>query len=100
MVGRFASIAVYIVASGRNGTLYIGVTSELQRRIADHKTGAYEGFSKRHGCTRLVWYEPHGDVRVAIQREKNLKRWNRDWKLKLIEDLNPEWRDLSEGWWG
>ncbi len=100
MVARFASIAVYIVASGRNGTLYIGVTSELQRRIGEHKTGAYPGFSKTYGCTRLVWYEPHGDMRAAIQREKNLKRWNRSWKLKLIEDLNPDWRDLSEGWWG
>ena len=98
MVGHNSSIAVYIVASGRNGTLYIGVTSELDRRIAGHKAGAFEGFSKNYGCTRLVWYEPHGDMRTAIQREKNLKRWLRQWKLALIEELNPEWRDLAEGW--
>ncbi len=70
MVGRFASIAVHIVASGRNGTLYTGVTSELQNRIADHKNGVHQGFSKTYGCTRLVWFEVHGDMRVAIQREK------------------------------
>ena len=57
------------------------------------------GFSKTYGCTRLVWFEAHGDMRFAIQREKNLKRWNRAWKLKLIEDLNPDWRDLSDDWW-
>ena len=100
MVGQFASIAVYIVASGRNGTLYIGVTSALQNRIAEHKTGVREGFSKSYGCTRLVWFEMHGDMRVAIQREKSLKRYNRAWKLRLIEDLNPDWRDLAEDWWG
>ena len=99
MVGRFASIAVYITASGRNSTLYVGVTSELQRRIADHKTGAYAGFSKTYGCTRLVWFETHGDIGVAIQREKSLKRWSRAWKLQLIEALNPDWRDLSDDWW-
>ena len=100
MVAQFASIGVYILASGRNGTLYIGVTSDFQNRIATHRIGGREGFSKTYGCTRLVWFEMHGDMRRAIQREKNLKRWNRAWKLKLIEDLNPEWRDLSEGWWG
>jgi putative endonuclease len=100
MVGRFASLAVYIMASGRNGTLYIGVTSEPAQRVANHKQGVLPGFSKRYGCTRLVWYETHGDMRVAIRREKSLKRWRRAWKLKLIEDLNPDWRDLSESWWG
>jgi putative endonuclease len=99
MVGQNASIAVYITASGRNGTLYLGVTSELQKRIAEHKHGAFPGFSKTYRCTRLVWYEPHGDMRFAIQREKNLKRWNRAWKLELIEALNPDWRELSEDWW-
>jgi putative endonuclease len=100
MVGQFASIAVYIVASGRNGTLYIGVTSRLQNRIAEHKNGIYPGFSKRYGCTRLVWFETHGDMHVAIQREKSLKRYNRAWKLRLIEETNPEWHDLAEDWWG
>jgi putative endonuclease len=98
MVGHNSAIAVYIMASGRNGTLYVGVTSELDRRVASHKTGALDGFSKRYGCTRLVWYEPHADMRAAIQREKSLKRWLRKWKLALIEDLNPDWRDLSEAW--
>ena len=98
MIGPNSAIAVYITASGRNGTLYIGVTSDLDRRIANHKAGVFAGFSKKYGCTRLVWYEAHADMRAAIQREKSLKRWLRKWKLALIEDLNPEWRDLSEGW--
>jgi putative endonuclease len=98
MVGPNSAIAVYIMASGRNGTLYIGVTSDLNQRVATHKGGGLEGFSKKYGCKRLVWYEPQGDMRAAIQREKTLKRWVRKWKLALIEDLNPEWRDLAEGW--
>ncbi len=99
MAGLDSDIAVYIVASGRNGTLYIGVTSRLRMRIAEHKNGAFPGFSKKYGCTRLVWYESHGDMRAAIRREKNLKRWLRDWKLELIDEFNPDWRDLSEDWW-
>jgi putative endonuclease len=100
MVDSFAAIAVYIMASGRNGTLYIGVTSELQSRIVKHKHGFFPGFTKQYGCTRLVWFERHGDMLVAIRREKKLKRYRRAWKLALIEDLNPDWRDLSEDWWG
>ncbi|MCZ7480144.1 GIY-YIG nuclease family protein [Rhizobium rhizogenes] len=87
---------VYIVTSGRHGTLYIGVTSNLEQRIYEHREGLTEGFTSRYGCTRLVWYEGHMSIGTAIQREKSLKRWYRDWKIKLIEDFNPEWRDLYE----
>lgn len=100
MVRRNSSIAVYIMASRRNGTLYIGVTSELMQRVSQHKHGTFAGFSKKYGCTQLVWYEQHWDMRAAIDREKKLKKWERKWKLTLIEELNPDWRDLSEGWWG
>jgi putative endonuclease len=98
MVGPNAHIAVYIMASGRNGTLYVGVTSKLQTRVDQHKHGQVEGFSKTHGCTRLVWYETHALMAAAIGREKRIKRWRRAWKLALIEAENPEWRDLSDGW--
>jgi putative endonuclease len=89
-------IAVYIMASRRNGTLYIGVTSALYHRIWQHKSGAFEGFSKKYGCTRLVWFETFERVFNAIHREKQLKRYLRAWKLALIEAENPEWRDLSD----
>ena len=98
MVGSDPFIAVYIMASGRNGTLYTGVTSTLSMRVSQHKLGTFEGFSKTYGCKRLVWYETHGTMREAIQREKQIKRWRREWKLGLIEAANPEWRDLSEPW--
>lgn len=98
MVGKDASIAVYILASGRNGTLYTGVTSSLFARIQQHKLGTFEGFSKTYGCKRLVWYEPHAVMVEAIRREKQIKRWRRDWKLQLIEATNPDWRDLSDPW--
>jgi putative endonuclease len=98
MVGPNALIAVYILASGRNGTLYTGVTSALSVRMRQHKLGTFEGFSKTYGCKSLAWYEVHGTMREAIQREKQIKRWRRDWKLQLIEARNPEWRDLSEPW--
>ncbi|MBL8770296.1 MAG: GIY-YIG nuclease family protein [Phenylobacterium sp.] len=98
MVGRDPLIAVYILASGRNGTLYTGVTSTLVTRIRQHKLGTFEGFSKTHGCRRLVWYEVHAVMGEAIRREKQIKRWRRDWKLQLIETQNPDWRDLSDAW--
>ena len=98
MVGQNPQIAVYIMASARNGTLYTGVTSELWRRVQQHKLGAFEGFSKAYGCKTLVWWEVHPTMLEAIGREKAIKGWRRDWKLKLIEAQNPEWRDLSEGW--
>jgi putative endonuclease len=99
-VSRYAFIAVYIVASGRNGTLYIGVTSNLSDRVWQHKRGVIPGFTARYDCKRLVWFERHESMAAAIAREKNLKRYLRKWKLALIEAENPDWRDLSEGWWG
>jgi putative endonuclease len=96
------TIAAYIIASQRNGTLYTGVTSNLIRRISQHKNGDFDGFSKKYGCKMLVWYEVHDSVTGAIRHEKRLKGWLRAWKLKLIEDENPLWRDLAydlvDGW--
>ena len=88
--------AVYILASKRNGTLYTGVTSDLSRRVWQHKNDQVEGFTKKYGVHTLVYYEWHDDMRSAIVREKQIKKWNRAWKLALIEGVNPEWRDLSE----
>ena len=85
---------VYIMASQRNGTLYIGVTGDLVRRVHEHRTGAAPGFTERYGVKSLVWYEVHDEMAVAIQREASLKRWRRDWKLALIEKINPDWQDL------
>jgi putative endonuclease len=98
MVGQDSWIAVYILASARNGTLYVGVTSQLPTRVEKHKLGIFEGFSKTYGCKTLVWYEDHPTMLEAIRREKSIKRWRRAWKLALIEAENPEWRDLSEEW--
>jgi len=98
MVGQDAVIAVYILANGRNGALYTGVTSTLAARMRQHKAGAFEGFSRTYGCKRLVWYETHPTMLEAIKQEKRIKRWRRTWKLELIEAQNPEWRDLSEDW--
>jgi putative endonuclease len=86
--------AVYILASKRNGTLYIGVTSDLQKRSWEHKNDLLDGFTKKYGVHRLVYYELHGNVVSAITREKLLKKWNRAWKLELIEQGNPDWKDL------
>jgi putative endonuclease len=86
---------VYILASKRNGTLYIGVTNNLERRVAEHKLGTVEGFTKRYGVHILVYVESHDDVRTAIQPEKQLKKWNRQWKINLKEKTNPKWIDLS-----
>jgi putative endonuclease len=98
MRSRRPFIAAYIMASGRNGTLYVGATSNLVSRVGKHRDGIFDGFSKRHGCTRLVWVERHAWMTGAIRREKRLKHWLRDWKLKLIEDANPEWADLAAEW--
>ncbi len=84
------------MASGRNGTLYLGVTANLTQRAHQHREGAVEGFSKRYGCTRLVWFEQHSEISAAIAREKDIKKWRRAWKLNLIERANPQWRDLFE----
>ena len=88
--------AVYIMTNKRNGTLYIGVTSDLIKRVWEHKNSMVQGFTKRYGIHLLVWYELHESMGSAILREKRLKNWKRDWKLKLIEDTNPDWRDLYE----
>jgi putative endonuclease len=89
--------AVYLLASKRNGTLYIGVTSDLITRTWEHKHDSVEGFTKRYRVHRLVYDEWHEDMESAIRREKQMKQWNRDWKLELIEKQNPDWRDLWEG---
>jgi len=86
--------AVYILASKQNGTLYIGVTSDLVKRIWQHKNDLVEGFTKRHRVHKLVWYELHANMPSAIEREKRMKEWNRKWKLELIESMNPTWCDL------
>jgi len=85
---------VYILASRKRGTLYVGVTSDLPKRVWEHRTDVVEGFTKRHGVHRLVWYEPHETMESAIEREKTLKNWNRSWKLELVEKSNPNWKDL------
>ncbi len=85
---------VYILPSRRNGTLYVGVTSDLVKRAWQHRDDAVEGFSRRYGVHLLVHFEQHATMAAAITREKQLKKWNRAWKLRLIEDGNPEWRDL------
>jgi putative endonuclease len=89
---------VYILANKRNGTLYIGVTNNLERRMYEHKNGLFKGFSKKYGCKELIYFEHFNDVRYAIDREKQLKKWERQWKLRLIEGENPDWKDLSEDW--
>jgi putative endonuclease len=85
---------VYILASGLGGTLYIGVTNDLVRRIYEHRMGLAEGFTKKYRVHRLVYFEPYGDVEEAIRREKQLKKWNRAWRIRLIEEHNPNWDDL------
>jgi putative endonuclease len=90
------SPAVYILASKRNGTLYTGVTSNMLARIHQHRHGMVRGFTSRYGVKLLVWFEQHATMDGAITREKRIKKWNRAWKLELIEENNPEWRDLAE----
>jgi putative endonuclease len=87
---------VYILASGRNGTLYIGVTSDLVKRIWEHKNNLVEGFTKRYKVHHLVWYELHENMASAIEREKSLKEWKRAWKLRGVESFNPDWQDLYD----
>jgi putative endonuclease len=86
--------AIYILASERNGTLYIGVTSDLVKRIWEYKNNLVKGFTKRYNVHSMVWYELHDNMGSAIEREKNLKEWKRTWKIKLIEEDNPKWSDL------
>jgi putative endonuclease len=87
---------VYLLASRRNGTLYVGVTSSLLARIPQHRIGAVRGFTREYGVKLLVWFEQHPTMDSAITREKRIKKWNRAWKLELIEAGNPDWRDLAE----
>ena len=91
---REQTYCVYILASRRNGTLYTGVTSDLVRRTQEHREGLIPGFTRKHGVKLLVYFELHHDINVAILREKRIKRWQRKWKLELIEAQNPQWRDL------
>jgi putative endonuclease len=90
MLGYF----VYILASRQGGTLYVGVTSDLVRRVAEHREDAVAGFTQRYGVKQLVRYEAHDSIEAAIRREKRLKKWPRAWKVALIETANPQWRDL------
>jgi putative endonuclease len=87
---------VYILANGTRGTLYIGVTSDVVKRVWEHRSDFVEGFSKRYGVHMLVWFEMHATMESAITREKALKNWKRAWKLELIETTNPDWRDLYQ----
>ena len=89
--------AVYMLASQTQGTLYIGVTSNLVRRVWQHKNDVFAGFTEKYEVHKLVWFELHGSMEAAITREKQLKKWNRAWKIELIETENPEWKDLFNG---
>lgn len=82
------------MASQRNGTIYLGVTSNLPKRVFEHREGLIEGFTKKHGCKLLVWFEAYDDLQEARATELRMKNWNRQWKLKRIERMNPDWRDL------
>ncbi|NIJ19929.1 putative endonuclease [Sphingomonas naasensis] len=87
---------VYIMASGRNGTLYTGSAFDLAKRAWEHRNGVVDGFTKKYGCKLLVWYEPHSSLEAARQRERPMKEWQRAWKLREIEGMNPEWEDLYD----
>ncbi len=92
MAGGF----VYFMSNRRNGILYVGVTSNLPARAYQHRGGLVDGFTKRYGLKLLVYYEPFDDIRLAIAREKAIKHWPRDWKVRLIHGMNPEWKDLFD----
>lgn len=96
-MAREISPAVYILASRRNGTLYTGVTADLIKRLYQHRNGLIDGFTKDYGIKRLAWFEPHDSMDSAILREKRIKKWNRQWKIELIEAENPDWDDLALG---
>lgn len=93
---RMKTYFVYIMASKKNGTLYIGMTNDLIRRVWQHKNNVHEGFTKKYGVHKLVYFESTNDVKAAISREKQLKKWNRQWKINLIEEDNQNWNDLYE----
>jgi putative endonuclease len=87
---------IYIMSNRPNGVLYVGVTSDLARRVYEHREGIYRGFTQSHNLKMLIYYEHYDDIRQAIQREKNIKHWSRSWKVQLIHTLNPTWRDLYD----
>ena len=97
MTGEVVPYFVYLLASKRSGTLYLGVTNDLGRRVWEHKTKAVPGFTARYAVDRLVWYEVYARIDEAIAREKALKKWRRAWKVALIEAMNPDWCDLYPG---
>jgi len=88
---------VYLMASGKHGPLYLGVTNDIVRRVYEHRTKAVDSFTSRYGVDKLVWFEIYDDALTAITREKELKKWRRDWKIRLIEEDNPDWTDLYPG---
>lgn len=90
---------VYILSNAHNTTLYIGVTNNLQRRVYEHKMNVNKGFTYKYNVNKLVWFEIFNDASSAILKEKQLKKWNRTWKNQLINETNPEWKDLSDGWY-
>ena len=93
----FKHYYVYILTNKDRGTLYTGVTNDLVRRVYEHREKSIPGFTKKHDLTKLVWFEQHEDVEAAVQREKLIKKWKREWKYNLIESINPHWEDLYEG---
>ena len=90
---------VYILTNRPGGTLYIGVTANLEKRLSEHRLGVGSKFTRRYNLHHLVHYEPYDEIEYAVAREKQLKAWRRDWKVELVEKGNPDWRDLSDGWW-
>ena len=94
MPSRFVFVATYIMSSRPCGVLYVGSTNDMPRRAYEHREGALPGFTREHGCTLLVWYEPQELMTAAVARARAIKHWRRAWKLELIERANPEWRDL------
>ena len=96
MHSRTRTYWLYILASGRNGTLYIGVTNDISRRVQEHRDGRAGSFTSRYGVTALVWFETFDDVNDAILRETQMKKWRRAWKIRVIEEMNPDWADLFE----
>ena len=95
-MGDHFSPTVYLLASKRNGTLYVGATSDLVSRLIEHRNGTFGGFTSQYGVNRLVWFEQHATMEFAILREKRIKKWRRAWKIELIESENPQWLDLAE----
>ncbi|WP_394692526.1 GIY-YIG nuclease family protein [Hyphobacterium sp.] len=99
MSRRHPFVAVYMLASRKDGPIYTGATNDLNRRVYEHQAGLIHGFTKRYNCTLLVWYEAHTLMAEAIRRERRLKKYSRQWKINLIEAQNPDWRDLTETLW-